>query len=161
MSIPFGAAALVTSSFIVVFTLTSAFTRLFIVVRCTHFQAINRRGQTYWKMGDNVSPDLLQQRQIPDLPPNMFYIPNFITEDEEQRILDKVRTIKQKRSSVTYSTCLMYITDSRQPLDLPHTPPPAINPCSTHSKQHSSRLVKNATLADQPRCRSHIVSGDF
>jgi len=41
-------------------------------------------------MAVNASPDLLQQQQIPDLPPKMFYIPNFITEDEEQRILDKV-----------------------------------------------------------------------
>lgn len=41
-------------------------------------------------MADNASPDLLQQQQIPDLPPKMFYFPNFITEDEEQRILDKV-----------------------------------------------------------------------
>lgn len=42
-------------------------------------------------MADNTSPDLLHQQQIPDLPPKMFYIPNFITEDEEQRILDKVK----------------------------------------------------------------------
>jgi hypothetical protein len=45
-------------------------------------------------MADNSSPDLLQQQQIPDLAPKMFYIPNFITEDEEQRILDKVGFVK-------------------------------------------------------------------
>lgn len=33
---------------------------------------------------------LLQQHRIPVLPPSMFYIPNFISEDEEQRILEKV-----------------------------------------------------------------------
>jgi hypothetical protein len=42
-------------------------------------------------MADNASSDLLQQQQIPELPPKMFYIPNFITDDEEQRILDKVK----------------------------------------------------------------------
>jgi hypothetical protein len=36
------------------------------------------------------SPDMLQQQQIPGLPPSMFYVPNFIGEDEEQRILEKV-----------------------------------------------------------------------
>ncbi|GAB7322413.1 hypothetical protein MBLNU13_g03363t1 [Cladosporium sp. NU13] len=41
-------------------------------------------------MSDNASSGLLQQQKIPDLPPKMFYIPNFITEDEEQRILDKI-----------------------------------------------------------------------
>ena len=45
-------------------------------------------------MADNASSDLLQQQQIPDLPLKMFYIPNFITEDEEQRILDKVELMK-------------------------------------------------------------------
>lgn len=41
-------------------------------------------------MVDVPPPDLLQQHQIPDLPPDMFYIPNFISQDEEQRILEKV-----------------------------------------------------------------------
>lgn len=43
-------------------------------------------------MANEQSPEvLLQRQQIPGLPPSMFYIPNFITEDEEQRILEKVR----------------------------------------------------------------------
>jgi len=42
-------------------------------------------------MADTALSELLQHQQIPDLPPKMFYIPNFITEDEERRILDKVR----------------------------------------------------------------------
>lgn len=41
-------------------------------------------------MANSVTPESLQQQQIPDLPPTMFYISNFITEDEEQRILEKV-----------------------------------------------------------------------
>jgi len=41
-------------------------------------------------MASEDSPNMLQQQQIPGLPPSMFYIPNFITEDEEQRILEKV-----------------------------------------------------------------------
>lgn len=43
-------------------------------------------------MANIVTPESLQQQQIPDLPPTMFYIPNFITEDEEQRILEKVHS---------------------------------------------------------------------
>lgn len=54
-------------------------------------------------MAVNASPDLLQQQQIPDLPPKMFYIPNFITEDEEQRILDKVRLYWKTPSFITLS----------------------------------------------------------
>jgi hypothetical protein len=42
-------------------------------------------------MANDTSSDLLQRQQIPDLPPKMFYIPNIITEDEEQRILEKVK----------------------------------------------------------------------
>lgn len=38
----------------------------------------------------NENSESLQQQQIPDLPASMFYIPNFITEDEEERILEKV-----------------------------------------------------------------------
>ena len=41
-------------------------------------------------MANEESPNMLQQQQIPDMPPSMFYIPNFISEDEEQRILEKV-----------------------------------------------------------------------
>jgi hypothetical protein len=41
-------------------------------------------------MADQITAELLQQQQIPDLPSKMFYIPNFITADEEQRILEKV-----------------------------------------------------------------------
>jgi hypothetical protein len=41
-------------------------------------------------MANKITPELLQRQQIPDLPSKMFYIPNFITEDEEQRILEKV-----------------------------------------------------------------------
>jgi hypothetical protein len=41
-------------------------------------------------MADQITPELLQRQQIPDLPSKMFYIPNFITEDEEQGILEKV-----------------------------------------------------------------------
>ena len=111
-------------------------------------------------MAYNASSDLLQQQQIPDLPPKMFYIPNFITEDEEQRILDKV-----KRTEILAPfTCSVYLThtaDSRKPLDLSDTPPPTVNPCSTHSKQHSARFVQNATLADQPSRRSDIIFGNL
>jgi len=42
------------------------------------------------KMANEDSRELLQQQQIPGLPQSMFYIPNFINEDEEQRILEKV-----------------------------------------------------------------------
>jgi len=41
-------------------------------------------------MANEDSRELLQQQQIPGLPQSMFYIPNFINEDEEQRILEKV-----------------------------------------------------------------------
>jgi len=54
-------------------------------------------------MADNASSDLLQQQRIPDLPPKMFYIPNFITEDEEQRILDKVRLYWKTPSFIAFS----------------------------------------------------------
>ena len=49
-------------------------------------------------MTDNASPSLLQLQQIPDLPPKMYYYPNFITEDEEQRILDKVKPMEKLAS---------------------------------------------------------------
>jgi len=42
------------------------------------------------KMANEEAPKMLQQQQIPDLLPSMFYIPNFISENEEQRILEKV-----------------------------------------------------------------------
>jgi hypothetical protein len=72
-----------------VFALTSASTQYFICTLYT-YQALEKKDSRRWNMAVNASPDLLQQQQIPDLPPKMFYIPNFITEDEEQRILDKV-----------------------------------------------------------------------
>jgi hypothetical protein len=112
-------------------------------------------------MAKNASSEVLQRQQIPDLPPKMFYIPNFIAEDEEQRILEKVKLDLQHENYIICSTCLMCITDPCQPLDLSHTPPPAINSCSTHSKQYPSRLDKDATLADQPHRRSYIVSGNI
>jgi len=46
------------------------------------------------RMANDTSSDLLHRHKIPDVPPKMFYIPNFITEDEEQRVLDKVKLAK-------------------------------------------------------------------
>ena len=70
---------------------------------CTRSYATGIRDQRRRRMADNASPDLLQQQQIPDLPPKMFYIPNIITEDEEQRILDKVRLYWKTPSFITLS----------------------------------------------------------
>jgi hypothetical protein len=41
-------------------------------------------------------PATLEDAQITCLPATAFYIPNFITEDEEQQILDKVGTAHTK-----------------------------------------------------------------
>jgi hypothetical protein len=49
-----------------------------------------RENNNSLKMANEESPSMLHQQQIPGLPPSMFYIPNFISEDEEQRILEKV-----------------------------------------------------------------------
>jgi alkylated DNA repair protein alkB family protein 6 len=42
-------------------------------------------------MAKETTSQSLHQQRIPDLPQAMFYIPNFIREDEEQRILEKVQ----------------------------------------------------------------------
>lgn len=109
-------------------------------------------------MANATPPDRLQQHQIPDLPPKMFYIPNFINEDEEQRILEKVRP-----NNSIYSFCILApsnaISDTRKPLDIPHPPPPSTNSCPTHRKQHSPRLVEDASLVDHSCSRTYTGSG--
>jgi hypothetical protein len=108
-------------------------------------------------MADEESPNMLQQQQIPSLPPSMFYIPNFITEDEEQRILEKVNQTLSYYQPV--SSNLTRSPDPRQPLDIPQTSPPASHLSPTHCEQHSSRLDKDATLAHDSRRRSDLFSG--
>jgi hypothetical protein len=101
------------------------------------------------EMANEISPKMLQQQQIPGLPPSMFYIPNFISDDEEQRILEKVE------SALTCFACvprkLTQSPDTRKSLDLPQTPSPASYSSPTHCEQHPPRLVENATLAHDSR----------
>ena len=116
------------------------------------------RGNDYTlKMANKDSPNMLQQQQIPGLPPSMFYIPNFITEDEEQRILEKV--YQTPSPNIPVPSDLTNPPDPRQPMDIPQTPPPPSYPSPAHRKQHSSRLDKNATLAHDTRRRSDLLSG--
>lgn len=39
---------------------------------------------------EETKEDALQQYAIPGIPPAMYYIPNFITEEEEAYIMSKV-----------------------------------------------------------------------
>ena len=42
-------------------------------------------------MDDHLAPSLLSSARIPHLPEAFYYIPNFITEEEERSILQKAR----------------------------------------------------------------------
>jgi hypothetical protein len=108
-------------------------------------------------MANEDSPNMLQQQQISDMPRSMFYIPNFISEDEEQRILEKVCLSPSHR--LPNQSNLTQSTDPHQPLDIPQTPPPPSHPSPTHRKQYSSRLDQNAALARHSRRRSNLFTG--
>jgi alkylated DNA repair protein alkB family protein 6 len=106
-------------------------------------------------MANEDSPRLLQQQQIPGLPPSMFYISNFISEDEEQRILEKVTSSPSHNLHVPSN--LTQSPDSRKPLDIPQTSPSTSHPSPAHREQHSSGLIENATLAYNSRRRLDLV----
>jgi hypothetical protein len=101
-------------------------------------------------MANQTTPELLQRQQIPDLPSKMFYIPNFISEEEEQRVLEKVDLKIITMNFHLY--CLTRILDPCEPLDFSQTPSPPSHPCPAHSEQHSARLNQDASLAHQPHC---------
>ena len=115
--------------------------------------------KTAVNMGDDISPDLLQQQRIPDLPPSMYYIPDFITGDEEQRMLDKVGSngvVFKEIHQMTNQT-----SDTSQSMDFPHPPPSPSHTRSAHCKQYTSRLFKIATLAHKPGSRPYHSSGSL
>jgi hypothetical protein len=89
--------------------------------------------------GDERTP--LDEYRIESLPRNFYYIPNFISPEEEASILSKVRRpLHFLRPNNT-------TPDPFPALDAPLTPPPASAPIDPDAHQHAPRRA-TASLAD-------------
>lgn len=85
--------------------------------------------------------DLLSYR-ISALPPSFYYIPNFISAEEETQLLKQVRENNNYAPAqvlLASKSLLINSLDSTQPLDNPLPPPPTSAPLQTHRKQHPPR----------------------
>jgi hypothetical protein len=70
-------------------------------------------------------------------PPSMFYIPNFITAEEEEYILNKVHS----SHTIAHNISTNIPSDPSQQMDIPLSSPAASNTSSSYSIEHPSSII--------------------
>lgn len=98
----------------------------------------------------------LKAFRIVGLPPEFYYIPNFITPEEEASILNKVYTCALHSAAIFTSTMsfrsehlINKRADTSAAMDATYTSPPPSAPINSHQKQHLTR-ISPARLSIQP-----------
>ena len=97
----------------------------------------------------------LERHRIDNVTESMYYIPNFISNDEETAILQKV-TRRDIVAALMYY-CLPTSTDPAKQVGDTHTPTAPSSAYPTDSEQHPA-LVTDACVAYKPSCGPHTQS---
>lgn len=89
-------------------------------------------------IGDTWLPSSLEAAKIPSLPPTAYYLPNFISEQEERLILDKVRLLCLEINVDAAASLMACVLDCRRAstaMEAAHASTPADLAVGSRSRQ--------------------------